>query len=221
MKHIAKGILTAIALAALLALPGSAQADGKPRHSNGYNPPPQSSTCDNKAPRVRAVKLAAPTPALVDFSFSDGDFDPTPFLQTQIYVGGKGSSCVIAHFSALVATGDNTAVFQAVIDDVLMEGHGLYPADLRLPQLTPPVVIDKGLVHSPTNPIPIPTMASYNFFQTVKPGWHTVKIKWASCCTADSSLLPTVEALAGVLTLEYQGKDDGDDHRDDHHHDHH
>jgi len=214
MNYFAKGILSAMTLAALLALPGSAQTGNRNNYNN--NPPPQSSTCDNNAPRVRAVKLPAPIGAAVDFSESNGGFDPTPFLQTQIYVGGKNSSCVIAHFGALVSTGDNTVVFQAVIDDVLMEGHGLYPVDLRFPQLTPPVVIDKGFVHSPENPIPVPTLASYNFFKIVKPGWHTVKIKWASCCTSDASLLPTVEALAGVLTLEYQGKNHGGgDHHDD------
>jgi hypothetical protein len=47
--------------------------------------------CDNKAPRVSAVKLAAPMFNSVDFSGSEGQFDPVPLLQTIIHVGGQNS----------------------------------------------------------------------------------------------------------------------------------
>jgi hypothetical protein len=119
--------------------------------------------------------------------------------------GGKTASCIIAHFSAQVTTGDNAVVFQASIDDDPMEGHALYPEELRSPQLTTPVIIDRGTVFRPNNPIPGPTLATYNFFKIVQPGLHTVKIKWAGCC----SFVPTsssAEVLAAVLTLEYRGQ---------------
>lgn len=113
-----------------------------------------------------------------------------------------------------MSTGDNTVVFQASIDDVSMEGHTLFPDEIRSPQLTPPIVLDRGTLFSPTTLIPVPTLASYNFFQIVKPGLRTVRIKWAGCCSADPTSV-SAEALAAVLTLEYRGhltkQEDDDD----------
>jgi hypothetical protein len=199
MNYFAKGVLTAMTFAGLLSLPVVVQAAQAQQQSKQMEP----DVCDNRAARVRAVKLAAPVLNTVDFSGTNGGLEP--LLETQIYVGGKKGSCVIAHFSAQVSTGDNTVVFQASIDDVPMEGHALYPDELRDPQLTTPIVLDRGTVFRPTNPIPVPTMASYNFFQIVKAGWHTVKIKWAGCCSSDPASV-SAEALAAVLTLEYRGK---------------
>jgi hypothetical protein len=111
------------------------------------------------------------------------------------------------HFSAQVNTGDNLVIFQASIDDEVMEGHGLLPDDIRSPQINTPIVLDRGTLFRQEDPfrIPVPTLASYNFFQIVKPGWHTVKIKWAGCCSSDPTSV-SADALAAVLTLEYRGK---------------
>lgn len=201
MKYIARSSLMFLSLVILLSLSVVGWA--------------ADSKCDNRAPRVRAVKLDAPIFNTVDFSGSNGAFDPTPLLETKIYVGGKKTSCVIAHFGAQVSTGDNLIVFQASIDDDPMEGHSLLPVDIRSPQLTTPIVIDRGTVFSANLPdINVPTLATYNFFKIVKPGWHTVKIKWAGCCSADPSSV-SAETLAAVLTLEYQGKFAHYEHDDD------
>ena len=195
MNYFAKGVLTVATLAALTSLPAAAQAAAAPV------------ICDNRAPRINAVKLAAPRDNTVDFSGSNGAFDPIPLLETQIEVGGKNPSCVIVHFSAQVSTEDNSVVFQASIDNDPMEGHTLYPEELRSPQLLTPIVLDRSSVFSQANPIPVPTMASYNFFSIVNPGVHTVRIKWAGCCSADPASV-SVEALAAVLTVEYRGGGD-------------
>lgn len=198
MNYFAKGVLTAATLAALLSLPVVGQAGAAP------------DVCDNRAPRVNAVKLDAPRNNTVDFSGSNGAFDPIPLLETKINVGGNNSSCVIVHFSAQVSTGDNTVVFQASIDDkLIMEGHTLYPEELRSPQLTTPIVLDRGTLHRQDEPfrIPVPTMASYNFFLIVEPGAHIVRIKWAGCCSADPES-GSAEAFAAVMTVEYRGGGD-------------
>ena len=220
MNYFAKGVLTATTLAALISLPLVARADDKPKYT-----PQQSVDCDNRAPRVNAVKLKLNgfdtlfnTVDFSGFAFQNnndiGGFDPIPLLETKIFVGGKKTSCVIAHFSAEANTGDNTVVFQASIDDDPMEGHGFYPEDLRSPQISTPVVIDRSTVFRPTNPIPVPTTASYNFFKIVKPGWHTVKIKWAGCCSSQADSV-SAEILGAVLTVEYQGKLNNYEHDDD------
>src|SRR6266566_5009705 len=123
MNYFAKGILTAASLAAVLSLPVVGQAAQAPSSKQVKDKDPEPVDCDNRAPRVRGVKLAAPISNTVDFSGSDGAFDPVPLLEAKINVGGKKDSCVIAHFSSQVSTGDNTVVFQASIDDVPMEGH--------------------------------------------------------------------------------------------------
>lgn len=209
MNYYAKSVITATCLTVLIGLPGPSQAGQAPStvqpQKSGNS---ETTVCDNRAPRINAVKLAAPILNTVDFSGTNGAFDPIPLLETKIHVGGKSPSCVVAHFSAQVSTGDNTVVFQASIDDEPMEGHTLYPEELRSPQLTIPVVIDRGTIFrvfpEPQVLIPVPTMASYNFFKIVKPGSHTVRIKWAGCCSSVPNSV-SAEALAAILTLEYRG----------------
>ena len=225
MNHIAKGVLTAASLAALLSLPVVGQAGQAPSSTQNRrqnDPPAEPVVCDNRAPRINAVKLAAPIANTVDFSgfaFQNnndiGGFDPIPLLEMKIYIGGKKNSCVIAHFSAQVNTGDNVAVFQASVDDDPMEGHGLFPEDIRFPPISTPIVLDRGTIFSAEMPqLNVPTLASYNFFKIVKPGWHTVKIKWAGCCSSNANSV-SAQALAAVLTLEYQGKLASYEHDDD------
>jgi hypothetical protein len=193
MNYLSKGVLTGATIAALLSLPIVGHAGQAPV------------TCDTRASRVNAVKLAAPIENTVDFSGSNGAFDPIPLLVTAIDVGGRNAACVIARFSAQVNIGDNTVVFQASIDDNPMEGHTLYPEEFRSPQLITPIVLDKA-VFSQTRGFSVPTTVSYNFFMTVKPGAHTVRIKWAGCCSSDPASASVI-ALAAVLTVEYRGGD--------------
>lgn len=213
-----KGILTATVLTGLIGLPAFVQAGQAPSTAKRSTQNNQdSAVCDNRAPRVRAVRLVLPDPFVpiqntVDHSGSatnpdgslngDGKFDPIPLLETKIFVGGKKNSCVIAHFSAEFNTGDNRIVFQASIDDEPMEGHAFIPSDLRSPQLETPIVYDQS---RSVGGFTLPAMAAYNFFKIVKPGWHTVKIKWAGCCSADPTSV-SAEVLAAVMTLEYQGQ---------------
>lgn len=167
--------------------------------------------CDNRGPRITAVKLDAPVSNAVDFSGSNGGLDTVPLLQTEIHVSGDKNSCVIAHFSAEFNTTDNLIVFQASIDDDdPMEGHTVFPQELRdpLPPLTTPIVFDRSSISASGNHIP--AMAAYNFFKIVGPGSHTVKIKWAGCCSANNSG-GSAKVLAAVLTLEYKGKPVKDD----------
>jgi hypothetical protein len=216
MNYFAKGVLTATTLAALVVLPIVGQAGQAPSSTQRWykDKDPEPEVCDNRAPRVRGVKLAAPITNTVDFSGTNGAFDPVPLLETQIYVGGKKHSCVIAHFSAEFNTGDNLIIFQASIDDDPMDGHTLFPEEFRepLPPITTPIVFDKSSVSPSGNKIP--AMTAYNFYKIVKPGWYKVKIKWAGCCSTNPASV-SAEVLAAVLTLEYQGKLANYEHDDD------
>jgi hypothetical protein len=94
MTYFVKRILTAASLAAVLSLPVVGQAAQAPKQVKEKEPEPE--VCDNRAPRVRGVKLAAPISNTADFSGTNGGFDTIPLLETKIYVGGKKHSCVIA-----------------------------------------------------------------------------------------------------------------------------
>jgi hypothetical protein len=145
---------------------------------------------------------------------TEGGFDPIPLLETKIKVDGKKwrYSCVVVHFSAQVSTGDNLVVFQASIDDgktpMIMDGHAKLPADIRAPfsDILTPIVLDRGTVLNPIFPIRVPTLASYNFYKAVKPGWYTIRIKWAGCCS-DVANSVSAEVLSAVMTIEYPEDD--------------
>lgn len=222
MKHLTRASLLFVTVLSLLFLPYTPA--GARDDFRGGKPDPN--TCDSNSPRVRAVKLAAPIANTVDFSGiagpagTEGGFDPIPLLETKIYVGGKkwSYSCVVVHFSAQVNTGDNLVVFQASMIDgsvmptvMVMEGHAKLPANIRAPlsDIVTPIVIDRGtiLFDDGTTEVRGPTTASYNFFKIVKPGWYTVRIRWAGCCS-DNPASVSAEALAAVMTIEYPGKDD-------------
>src|SRR5437879_10124790 len=88
MNYFAKGILTAASLAAVLSLPVVGQAGQAPSSKQVKEKDLEPVGCDNRAPRVTAVKLAAPISNTVDFSGSNGALDPVPLLEAKIFVGG-------------------------------------------------------------------------------------------------------------------------------------
>ena len=150
-----------LAILPLLALPGTpAEA--------------QQIECANHAGgQFKAVALTAPRFATVDFSGSGGQLDPIPLLETEI---AGPLTCVVVHFSAQADPLDNFIVFQASIDDIPMQGHAQFPYLAAAP--TTPVVFDP----EETN-LNISRMVSYTFFARVGPGAHTVRIRFAGCCS--------------------------------------
>ena len=167
-----------LAMLPLLALPGSpAEA--------------QQIECENRTGgQFKAVALAAPRIATVDFSGSGGQLDPVPLLETEI-VGGP--TCVVVHFSAQADPQDNFIVFQASIDDVPMQGHAQFP--YVSPALTTPVVFNP----EETN-LNISKMVAYTFFASVGHGKHVVRIRYAGCCSPNpgSGLV-----RAAVMSVHY------------------
>ena len=144
----------------------------------------------NAASQFKAVALSAPRTATVDFSGSGGQLDPLPLLETEI-VAGPG--CVVVHFSAEANPLDNFIVFQASIDDVPMQGQTQFP--YLSPAPGTPVVFDP----EETN-LNAARMVSYTFFAKVSKGAHTVRIRFAGCCSPNpgSGLV-----LAAVMSVHY------------------
>ena len=174
MKHAAQSSLRLIFTLSLLLLPSVGRAE--------------EIECGGVAPHIKAVTVDART-ATTDFSGSGGQLDPIPLLETQIRVTGGG--CVIAHFSAQANPLDNSIVFQVSIDDVPMAGHTQFA-----PFATPVVVEPEE-----TN-LNLPRMVAYDFVARVDPGIHTVRVRFAGCCSANN---PSNSGLAraAVLTLQY------------------
>ena len=144
--------------------------------------------CENhSATQFKAVALTAGRTATVDFSASGGQLDPVPLLETEIRTG---AACVLVHFSAQAAPLDNTVVFQASIDDIPMEGHA--PS----PPFATPVVFDPE--ETELNNF---RMVAYTFFLKVRPGVHTVRIRFAGCCSANPSGSALVRAA--VMSVHY------------------
>ena len=134
----------------------------------------QTTECKSVNLRVKTVARPGIQTATVDFSASAGQLDPIPLLQTQINVFAH--TCVVVHFSTQADPQDNAIVFQASIDNVPMSGHAQFP------YLTPaPATL---VVWDPeeTN-LNVSRMRSYTFVATVGPGQHTVRIKFAGCCS--------------------------------------
>jgi hypothetical protein len=131
--------------------------------------------CESVALREKAVTKVGPAQlATVDFAGSGGQLDPIPVLQTTIRSFTK--TCVFVTFSGQVDPQDNHIVFQASIDNVPMQGHAQFP--YLTPAPTTPVVWDP----EETN-LNVSRMVSYTFFAEVGPGDHTVRIRFAGCCS--------------------------------------
>jgi hypothetical protein len=178
--------LTAIGLAILPALGASGTfAEAQPPAEV------QQGECVNQnASQLKAVALSAPRTATVDFSGSGGQLDPVPLLETQI---SGGPTCVVVNFSAQADPQDNFIVFQASIDDIPMQGQTQFP--YLTPAPTTPVVFNP----EETN-LNISKMVSYTFFSRVERGTHTVRIRFAGCCSTNpgSGLV-----RAAVMSVHY------------------
>jgi len=151
----------------------------------------QGRECSNSAGgQFKAVSLSGPRTATVDFSGSGGQLDPVALLETEIKTG---PTCVLVHFSAQADPQDNFAVFQASIDEIPMEGHTQFP--YLTPAPATPVVFDP----EETN-LNVSRMVSYTFFSRVERGSHTVRIRFAGCCSPNpgSGLV-----RAAVMSVNY------------------
>jgi hypothetical protein len=159
--------------------------------------------CDSKSNRVHAVtnpSLNATTS--VDFSFTAGELDPNPLLQTMILVDKYRRSCIIAHFSALVTPhGLNHLIFQVSVDGKAMAGHTRFPFIASQPDTL--VVWESGLSQIDENST---QLVAYNFFQEVDPGQHLIEVRFATCCTGgapEQRPAPPILVRTAALTLEY------------------
>lgn len=144
--------------------------------------------CQGFSTNTKTVALAGPRLGpIVNFTGNavgtNGALDL--LLETTVNITGPGPRvCVTLTFSAQVDPGDNYGVYQASIDNVPMQGHGLlseYP-------LTTPVVFDannQGSYLSSNSGINAANsrMVSYTFVDSVPPGPHRFRIKLAHCCT--------------------------------------
>jgi|SRR5215831_5044168 len=147
--------------------------------------------CANRAGgQFKAVALDGTRITTAEFAASGGQLDPAPLLEAEI----TGAECVVVHFSAQADPQDNFIVFQASIDDVPMEGHAQFP--YLTPAPATPVVFDP----EETN-LNVSRMVSYNFFAKVGRGTHTVRIRFAGCCSGSTGNGAVVRAA--VMTVQY------------------
>jgi hypothetical protein len=136
----------------------------------------QPTECESLNLRVKTVSKNGPQITYVEFGSTGGMLDPAPVLQTQIQVFLR--TCVVVHFSAMADPIDNHVVFQASLNNVPMSGHAQFPYLVGAP--TVPVVWDPR--EHPT--AGLSRMVSYTFTAPVSPGLHTIRIRFAGCCSA-------------------------------------
>jgi len=174
------GCTTAVALALLpsVALPAAGAQQTECTNSSGS--------------QFKAVSLSAPRTAAMEFAASGGQLDPAPLLETEIKTG---PACVVVHFSAQADPLDNAIVFQASIDDTPMEGHVQFP--YLSPAPATPVVFDP----EETN-LNLSRMVAYTFFLRVGPGVHTMRIRFAGCCSANPDARSGL-VRAAVMSVHY------------------
>lgn len=150
------------AAAALLMIPALGLAQTQPQ-----------TECDSITLRQKAVTKAGVQAATVDFA-AGGQLDPAPVLETQIQVFAK--TCIFVTFSAQADPQDNAIVFQASVNNVPMFGHAQFP--YLTPAPATPVVWDPE-----ESNLNLSRMVSYTFFAQVGPGVHTIRIRFAGCCS--------------------------------------
>jgi hypothetical protein len=154
----------------------------------------QTAECESVNVRVKTVAKNGIQWSTVDFAnVPYGQLDPTPLLQTQIQVAVR--TCVVVHFSTQADPQDNAIVFQASIDNVPMSGHAQFP--YLTPAPATPVVWDP----EETN-FNLSRMLSYTFTVAVTPGTHTIRIRFAGCCSEVPSGNSALVRNA-VMTVHY------------------
>ena len=135
----------------------------------------QPTECEGVNLRVKAVSKNGSQNTTVEFGNTGGQLDSTPVLETQIQVFLR---TWVVHFSAQAEPFDNHIIFQASIDNNPMLGHALFPYVANGPLV--PVVWDPK-EHATLG---LSRMVSYTFTAPVGPGTHTVRIRFAGCCSA-------------------------------------
>jgi hypothetical protein len=142
-----------------------------------------------------------------DLVGSGGTFESAPLFETSVRT--SRGACIIATLSALARPNDNWVVFQALVDGQPMYGHissDEFFTDMGYSQtaalVQPPALLvgdpevgDKNLFR----------MLSYTFYMAVAPGTHTVKVKWAGCCTTiGPNNVNTFEIGRASLLIHYK-----------------
>jgi hypothetical protein len=150
--------------------------------------------CRSSAPTVKAV--TDPDYHYVTTAFQFDDPNLQVLLSTSISVTGTGYSCIIAHLSGLARITDNYIVFQLRVDGVPMQGHLSSFAGIATPVVFVAFDDPDEQDYDPTD------VVSFNFFQKVQPGVHTVEVMVAAGSAIDVTNYPTVSSP--VLTLEYR-----------------
>lgn len=167
--------------------------------------------CESVSVQMKAVSLPSPrSGALVNFTGSGGQLDPTPLLETTFTVPASTQRvvCVFLTFSAQIDPTDNYGVYQASIDNVPMNGHGSLAAEY--PGLTTPIVFDavNQATYLPIDPYRFLNGAnsrfvSYTFFAAVAPGTHTMRIRMAACCSPSPGGFGGVSVRAATALLRW------------------
>lgn len=150
--------------------------------------------CRSNAAIVKAV--ADPNYYYVTTAYQFDNPNLQPLMSTSILVTGKGSSCIIAHFSGLARITDNYIVFQVRVDGVPMQGHLGSFAGIATPVVFVAFDEQDEQFSDPTK------VVAYNFFQKVQPGVHIVEVMVAAGSGIDVTNYPQVGNP--VLTLEYR-----------------
>ncbi len=148
--------------------------------------------CESVATHVKSITIPDFTPVSAAFQFPPGNLEP--LMSTTVTVGGKGESCLAAHFSAIARVTDNYIVFQVRVDGVPMEGHLSGTGGIA----TPVVVESKYSTEPDTD-----RMVASNFFAKLSPGTHRIEVLMAAGSGINPAEIPYVGSP--VLTLQYKG----------------
>jgi hypothetical protein len=119
-------------------------------------------------------------------------FDPTPLIETDVTIGGRTPSCLVAQFSAHHFTGggfgDQFAMYQVNVDGLPMIGHTTACS-------TSQGVNFNCLLFDNTNGA---AGNSYHFYIPINPGTHNVEVLYAGCCSGLGAY------TGGILTLYHK-----------------
>jgi len=116
-------------------------------------------------------------------------FEPVPLLTMNFTIAGTAASCVAAHFSVMQGAEDTYGrrlwtMYRVEIDGVPMQGH--------FPLFSGPLTVG----HTADQDL---DMVSYNFWQRIGPGAHTIRVLFSGYGGSGS---PGAIVVAPVLTVE-------------------
>jgi len=155
--------------------------------------PPQ--LCTNLVTKITSVAATDGHTTPYDSQGAGGapeGFDPMPLLETDVTIGGRTPSCLVAQLSAHSFTGygfgDQFAVYQVNVDGLPMIGHTTGCS-------TSGGVNFACLLFDNTNGA---AGHSYHFYIPINPGTHHVEVLYAGCCNGLGAY------TAGILTLYHK-----------------